>query len=146
MGEKIRTLVDGVGAAWNNHDARGFSAQFSDDAVVRVIAMGDVLCGREQLRAFAEAFLRAFPDLQLERRSTYACGEAVCVIESTLRATHKGELMGIPPTHRSVELMTCSIFTLGTDRLLGGEVVYFDAATLLRQLGVPPESADTQPT
>jgi hypothetical protein len=53
--------------------------------------------------------------------------------------------MGIPATHRSVELLTCSIFTLGADGLLGEESVYFDAATLLRQLGALPESADTQP-
>jgi steroid delta-isomerase-like uncharacterized protein len=145
MGEEIRMLVDGVAAAWNNHDAPGFAAQYSENGVLRVIATGDVLHGREQLRAAAEAYLCAFPDFQLERRSTYNCGEAVCVIESTLRATHKGEFMGIPATHRSVELLTCSIFTLGPDRLLGEESVYFDAATLLRQLGVLPESANAQP-
>lgn len=146
MGEEIRTLVDGVTAAWNNHDARGFAAQYSEDAVLRVIATGDVLRGREQLRTVAEAYLHAFPDLQMERRSTYECGETVCIIETTLRATHRGEFMGIPPTQRLVELLTCSIFTLGTDRLLGEEAVYFDAATLLRQLGVLPESADAQPS
>jgi len=106
MDEQIRTLVDGVGTAWNSHDARAFSAQFSNDAVLRVIATGDVLHGREQLWAFAEAFLRAFPDLQIERRSTYECGETICIIESTLKATHRGEFMGIPPTQRSVELLT----------------------------------------
>jgi steroid delta-isomerase-like uncharacterized protein len=125
-----------------HHDARAFSAQYSDDAVLRVIATGDVLHGREQLRPVAEAYLRAFPDLQIERRSTYECGETICIIESTLKATHQGEFMGIPPTQRSVELMTCSIFTLGADRLLGEEAVYFDAATLLHQLGALPGSAD----
>ncbi len=145
MGEEIRRLVDGVRAAWNNHDAPGFAAQFSEDAVLRIIATGDAVRGREQLQAVAEAYLRAFPDLQLERRSTYTCGEAVCIIESTLRATHQGEFMGIPPTHHSIELLTCSIFTLGADRLLGEESVYFDTATLLRQLGVLPESGDAQP-
>jgi steroid delta-isomerase-like uncharacterized protein len=143
VGERIRTLVDGVVAAWNTHDAAGFAAHFSADAVTRVIATGDVVHGREQLRAVAEAYLHAFPDLHIARRSTYECGEAACIIESTLRATHEGEFMGIPPTHWSVELFTCSIFTLGADRLLAGEVVYFDAATLLRQLGVLSESADT---
>ncbi len=146
MDEGIRTLVDGVRAAWNNHDATGFAAQFSEDAVLRVIATGAVLHGREQLREVAEAYLRAFPDMHLERRRTYNCGEAECIIESTLTATHEGEFMGIPPTHRSVELFTCSIFTLGADRLLGEETLYFDAATLLHQLGVLPESADAPPS
>ena len=142
MVEKIRTLVDQVVAAWNAHDPTGFAAQFSEDALTRVIATGDVRHGREQHLAFAQAYLRAFPDLQIGRRNTYECGEAACIIESTFRATHQGEFIGIPPTHRSVELFTCSIFTLGADRLLAGEVVYFDTTTLLRQLGVIPESVD----
>ncbi len=49
--------------------------------------------------------------------------------------------MGIPPTGQSVELLTCSIFTLGIDRLVDEEILYFDAATLLRQLGVLPGAA-----
>lgn len=137
MGEQIRTLVDGVSAAWNRHDAQGFAAQFSDNGVLRVIATGDVVRGREHLGAVAEAYLRAFPDLQMERRSTYDC-ETVCVIESTLKATHEGKFMGIPPTQRSVELLTCSIFTLGADGFLDEETVYFDVATLLHQLGELP--------
>jgi steroid delta-isomerase-like uncharacterized protein len=139
---EIRTLVDGVTGAWNNHDASAFAAQFSEDGVLRVVATGEVMRGREELRADAEVLLRAFPDLRMERRSTYECGEAVCITEWTLAGTHEGEYIGIPPTHRSVELPACSIFTLGADGLVGKEVVYFDAATLLRQLGVLPESVD----
>ncbi|HZS22314.1 MAG TPA: hypothetical protein VFA63_15195 [Pseudonocardiaceae bacterium] len=54
--------------------------------------------------------------------------------------------MGNPPAQRSVELLTCSIVSLGADGLVGEETVYFDAATLLHQLGVLPQSADAQPT
>lgn len=145
MSGETRTLVDGVSAAWNKHDPQGFAAQFSEDGVLRVIATGDALCGREQLKAGAEAYLRAFPDLRMERRSTYDCGETVCIIETTMKATHQGEFMGIPATQRSVELLTCSIFLLGADGLLGEETVYFDAATLMGQLGVLPQPADAQP-
>ncbi len=143
---EIRTLVDGVTAAWNNHDAAAFVAQFSKDGVLRIIATGEVMHGRDELRADAEALLGAFPDLRMEDNRTYECGEAVCVIEWTLTGTHEGEYIGIPPTHRLVELPACSIFTLNADRLIGEEVVYFDAATLLRQLGVLMESADGQPS
>lgn len=143
---EIRTLVDGVTATWNNHDASAFAAQFSEDGGLRIVATGEVMRGRKELRADAEAILRAFPDLRMERKCTYECGEAVCVIEWTLTGTHKGEYIGIPPTHRPVELPACSIFTLGADGLVGEEVVYFDAANLLRQLGVLPDSADAQPT
>ena len=145
MSGETGTLVDGVSAAWNKHGPQKFAAQFSEDGVLRVIATGDVLCGREQLKAGAEAYLRAFPDLRMERRSTYDCGETVCIIETTMKATHQGEFMGIPVTQRSVELLTCSIFMLGAGGLLGEETVYFDAATLMGQLGVLPQPADAQP-
>jgi hypothetical protein len=97
---------------------------------------------REQIRGLADVLLGAFPDLRIERRSTHECSEAVCVIEWTLTATHEGQFMGIPPTHRLVELLACSIFTQGADRLISEEIVYFDAATLLRQLGALPKSVD----
>lgn len=136
MGE-MRMLVDGIVTAWNKHDAQQFARQFSEDGVLRVIATGDVLRGREQLELVAEAYLRTFPDLEMERRNTYECGDTVCIIETTVKGTHQGEFMGIPVTQRSVELLTCSIFTLGADGLIGEETVYFDTATLPRQLDVP---------
>ena len=70
MGEKTERLVDHVRAAWNQHDALCFASLFSDDALLRIIATGDVMHGREQIQQFAEAFLRAFPDLRIDRRST----------------------------------------------------------------------------
>lgn len=142
---KLGKLVDDITAAWNNHDPAAFAAQFSVDGVERVVATGEVLRSREELRADADALIQAFPDLRLERTSSYECGETVCIIEWTLTGTHEGEYIGIPATHRSVKLPACSIFTLGADGLVGEEVVYFDAATLLRQLGALPEFADAEP-
>jgi hypothetical protein len=68
--KKTERLVDHVRAAWNQHDALCFASLFSDDALLRIIATGDVMHGREQIQQFAEAFLRAFPDLRIDRRST----------------------------------------------------------------------------
>jgi steroid delta-isomerase-like uncharacterized protein len=141
---ELAKLVDDITAAWNDHDSAQFAAQFSEGGVLRVVATGEVARDREQLQADAETLLRAFPDLRLERTSTYECGEAVCIIEWTLTGTHEGEYIGIPPTHRPVKLPACSIFTLGTDGLVGEEVIYFDAAILLQQLGALPQPTDAQ--
>lgn len=91
---------------------------------------------------FVNAQFRAFPDWHLERRNTYDFGDTVRIIEWTGTGTHQGEFTGIPPTHRSIEMLGCSIFTLGADGFIGEEVAYTDAATVLRQLGVLPNSAD----
>jgi hypothetical protein len=41
--------------------------------------------GREELRADAEALLRAFPDLCMEQKSRYECGDSVCIIKEAYR-------------------------------------------------------------
>jgi hypothetical protein len=55
-----------------------------------------------------------------------------------------GELMGGPATHLRVEgLLGCSHLTLGADGLIASDLVYFDLATMLRQLGVLPAPTPT---
>ena len=52
-----------------------------------------------------------------------------------VRGTHLGRLGGLPPTGRAYELPILSIFMFEGEDLVC-ERVYFDANTLLRQLGV----------
>jgi hypothetical protein len=58
-------------------------------------------------------------------------------VEFLLRGTHLGPLRGLPPTGRAFECRMCALFLFGPDgdRIVG-ERVYFDQATILRQLGV----------
>jgi hypothetical protein len=51
--------------------------------------------------------------------------------------THRGELMGIPPTGREVDLTASEIFRLADDRIVE-QWVAVDNLSLLRQLGVFP--------
>ena len=100
-----------------------------------MIPTGDVAQGREQIAAFLEPQFRAFPDWHIERRGFYACGEATWV-EWTVTGTHAGEFMGHAATHRGVELRGCSSFTFTSGGLIAVEDLYFDPATMLRQLGL----------
>jgi hypothetical protein len=59
-------------------------------------------------------------------------------LEWTMERTHVGDLLGIPATHRQVKLLGCSHFTLANG-LITHDLVYFDFATMLRQLGLLPE-------
>ena len=52
-----------------------------------------------------------------------------------LYGTHLGNYRGLPPTGRSFEMRFCAIFVFEDDQLVC-ERVYFDAATVLRQLGI----------
>ena len=101
--------LDGVVAAHNSHDPSAVAAHFTPDGVVRIVPTGDTVQGHEQITAFFEANLRAFPDWQLERRGVYDCADGTWM-EWTITGTHADEFMGHPATHRGVELLGCSCF------------------------------------
>ena len=76
----------------------------------------------------------AFSDLVLTVEDQIAEGDKV-VTRFTARGTHRGELMGIPPTGVKVVVTGISI-----DRFVGGRSVeswtHYDFMSLLKQLGV----------
>src|SRR5262245_57505289 len=53
--------------------------------------------GRAGFKQLIAAFRAAFPDLQMTIDDILADGDKV-VTRSTMRGTHQGEFMGIPPT------------------------------------------------
>lgn len=83
----------------------------------------------------ASMYLDAFSDLHFEVRHQLQCGEHVSVLEFTGRGTHDGELEGIAPTGRSVEIPVCNVVEIADGKILR-EREYFDATVMLRQLGV----------
>jgi len=78
----------------------------------------------------------AFPDLHVTIDDMVAEGDKVAA-RVTWTGTHKGEIMGIPPTNKKV---TFSLITIS--RIAGGKIVedhgQFDALGLMRQLGAVP--------
>ena len=144
MSGRKETIDRGL-AAYNRHDAPGFASGFAEDGVLRTVATGEVAKGREQIEALMEGVWRAFPDWTLESRGLYDCGDAAW-LAWTITGTHEGEFRGIPPTHRRFEMLGCSHNTLAGDGLIAQDDIYFDFATMMRQLGLLPEPEATQPT
>ena len=91
---------------------------------------------REGLKQLTALFRAAFPDGRMTIEEMVAEGERVAT-RKTCRGTHRGELMGIPPTGKVVEIGLIDIV-----RLVDGKVVESWSAAddpgLLRQLGVLP--------
>ena len=58
------------------------------------------------------------------------------MLEVVIRGQHLGPWRGLPPTGAQIELSLCGIFTFDDAERLAGERIYYDRATLLRQLGV----------
>jgi len=91
----------------------------------------------EGFKQFVSMYRTAFPDLQFTIEDQIAEGDKV-VTRWTSTGTHKGELMGIPPT--GVQSTSTGI---AIDRIAGGKIVEvwsnWDTLGLLQQLGaVPP--------
>ena len=86
-----------------------------------------------------EALWTALPDLNVRLRRVVAIDGDRVVSEHTLSGTHLGPLFGVPATGRPVEVDTAVVWELKDGRIRG-ETVYFDLATVLRQVGVavPP--------
>ncbi len=65
----------------------------------------------------------------------YHADDAV-IIEAMLYGTHLGSFRGLPPTGRQFEMRFLAIFDFEGETDLVCERVYFDSATVLRQLGI----------
>jgi SnoaL-like polyketide cyclase len=57
------------------------------------------------------------------------------IVEFELRGTHEGTFRGLPPTGRTFRCRMAAFFEFEADGLVC-ERVYFNTATILRQLGI----------
>ena len=105
-----------------------------------LIATGDVFDGHAEVVSYFEETRTAFPDQRNELIAMHHADGAV-LVEAMLYGTHNGPFRGLPPTGREFEMRFLAIFVFEEDRLIC-ERVYFDQATVLRQLGIahdPPQ-------
>ena len=97
-----------------------------------IVPTGDVYDGEKEVAAYFAMSRAAFPDQRNELIALHHADDAV-IVEFWLRGTHEGELRGMAPTGRSFECRTTAFFLFEEERLVC-ERVYFDSATILRQL------------
>ncbi len=60
------------------------------------------------------------------------------VMRSKLTGTHQGELMGIPPTGKSIDVQLIDIIRFGDDGLAREHWGVLDSLGMMQQLGVVP--------
>jgi steroid delta-isomerase-like uncharacterized protein len=90
--------------------------------------------GVEAIKQFAAGMREAFPDLEITIEDQIAEGDKV-VTRFRTRGTHQGELWGMPPTGKEVEVTSVS-----TNRIEGGKIAEHwtsaDRLGMMQQLGV----------
>lgn len=119
----------------NAHDLDGVLATFGDAAHYDDEAWGEHYEGATGVREFYSQLMKALPDLQIEVVRRHATEEAI-VLEVIIRGTQLGRWRGLPATGRKVEIPLCGVYTFDEQDRLAGERIYYDRASVLRQLGV----------
>jgi steroid delta-isomerase-like uncharacterized protein len=99
-----------------------------------LIATNQVHDGEEAVARYFEETRRAFPDQRNELIALHHSDDAV-IVEINVKGTHNGSYRGLPPTGRSFTCRGIALFIFEEDRLVC-ERAYFDAGTILRQLGI----------
>lgn len=115
----------------NVHDFDATIGTFSHPRY-ELIPSGQVHDGEEAVRAYFKETRTAFPDQRNELIALRHLDDGV-VVEFWLRGTHKGPLGGLAPTGKSFECRMTAFFLFDEEAIVC-ERVYFDTATILRQL------------
>jgi len=97
-----------------------------------IIATDAVYDGEAEVRDYFRTSRTAFPDQRNELIAMHHADDSV-IVEFYLLGTHKGALAGIEPTGRPFKCRMTAIYLFDGPGLVC-ERVYFDTATILRQL------------
>ena len=121
--------------AENSHDVDGIVATFAEDAVL--VLNGEAFRGRDLIRKVHQRFGfgddGAFSELAVREVERYV-GEKAIVLEEMLSGRHTGRWEGVDATGRRFEIAVCTVYVFTPAGQLSAERVYFDGATLMKQL------------
>jgi steroid delta-isomerase-like uncharacterized protein len=119
---------------WNQGKLEVLDELLSPDYVNHTPSIGNPPPGPDGLKPIVAAIRRGFPDLSFELKDMVVTADAIA-IRVVMRGTHLGELFGIPPTGRKVEVNQINI-----ERIENGRIVEHwrvtDELALQRQLGL----------
>jgi len=117
----------------NRHDFDATLATFHHPRY-ELIATGDVYDGPDEVMRYFKESRGAFPDQRNRLLAMHSADDAI-ITEFELYGTHLGNYRGLPPTGRAFSARMSAVFLFEGERLVC-ERVYFDAGTILRQLGI----------
>ena len=126
--------------AWNAHDADGVAACYAEDAVLYDVGLPEPLRGRVAIRDAVAGYLTAFSDFHADMDEPIVSSNRAAQAWK-VTGTNDGELFGVSPTGKSATTYGCGTAEFGEDGLIHRAGNYWNAAALMQQLGVVPETA-----
>jgi steroid delta-isomerase-like uncharacterized protein len=123
--------------AWelfNAHDMDGMLANLADD-YINHNALPGTSPGPEGQREVNERLWAAFPDLSFEVEDVLMADDRVATI-GTMRGTHRGEFMGLPPSNKRFEARQVHRLRFNDEGNVTEHLAVRDDVAMLAQLGV----------
>jgi len=120
--------------AENRRNLEALLDNLCDDPIYKIMATSATFKGQAQVRQFYTDLFDGMPEANFELVNSFV-GEEGVVAESILRGAQRGDWLGVPPTDHEIALPMTIVVPMMHGQILG-ERMYFDLATLARQLGV----------
>jgi steroid delta-isomerase-like uncharacterized protein len=124
--------------AENAHNMEATLATLHPGCVFEDVALGKLYQGREGAREYYALWWSAF-DLQVKGKRRHFSTEGAMIAETTYVGRHVGDFYGAAATQKPVELKLAVVIGF-RDGLMDGERFYYDMLSLLRQIGVSPDT------
>ena len=143
MGDETASVGREWFEAWNERDFDRGAALVTADADLVEVPTGETFRGPEGSREEAKKWAEALPDGRVEVRQAIGAANAA-VLECRIRGTNTGPFAtptgDVPATGREVDFEFCTILQIEAGKITGVRH-YYDVATIMRQLGLMPETA-----
>jgi steroid delta-isomerase-like uncharacterized protein len=133
--EDVRAFIQEYFDAWKGTDEHKILNYYSDDVVIQLPT--GTLEGKAAVRDnFVQPFIAAFPG-NVHSIRNLAHAKNLVAVEWSFDAVHNGPFANIEATGKKVQVPGCSFYEydLRNRRIPAGRI-YFDFATLLRQIGL----------
>jgi steroid delta-isomerase-like uncharacterized protein len=122
---------------WNQGSLSALDELTAPEAVAHVVGHRGPIQGVDAIRQTVVMYRSAFPDIHYTVEDQIAEGDKV-LSRWTIRATHRGELQGIPPTGKSFTISGMTV-DQGRDGQFIQSWINWDMLSMLQQIGVVPE-------
>jgi steroid delta-isomerase-like uncharacterized protein len=120
----------------NDGDLDGFATLLADDFVEHEETPGFPPT-KQGVLEFFRAYRAAFPDLHMTPEDVLASGDkTVARVRAT--GTHRGDLMGIPPTGKHVDVQLIDIMQFDETGSVREHWGVVDMMAMMQQLGMAP--------
>ena len=121
----------------NAGDIDGFGGLMADDFVEHE-EMPGLAPTKEGVLDMFRRYRAAFPDMQMNAEEVLVSGDRT-VTRGTATGTHQGELMGMPPSGKRIEVKFIDIMQFNDAGVVREHWGLMDMLSMMQQLGAIPE-------